>query len=660
MKKILSIFFAAATVLTLASCDKLFDNLEGDLTKMYKKDLIASTAGVDRVLANLYSAIPMDNFAEREKNTPHAGDSSGDTSYGITAGNMGGGLSYTTIRNINSFFELIEEAKTSGTIKDDEYNYYKGEAYFVRAYYYFGAVRRYGGVAIVTEVLDDKYVSDDDFEGLFVNRSTEVDTWKFILTQLDEAAKLLPDVHPGGAYRATKWAALGLKSRVALWAASLCKYWDQAELKTKPSGSNYKAYDEKLAYMDKADAKFFYDECIKASEAIINSGRFSLYGAQPKSVDEAVKNYTDLFQSRHDEEWIYGRSYNNGVATNSNGFDIKNSPNQIHGAGTGVWRFGCYGVTLDMVDLYDYYDDAFGAVDGTVPTLKSGEIFFAQPHNPVGNTAIKAVADDFIVYDKITGPFEKKDARFLASVIYPGINFRGTDIVIQAGMWQADGTLDILNDKNPKATVGGTDYFAYGASSESYYSGFYKRGNTNDGSWYTTGFGIRKFLAPDGPVDYPQYPWYDIRYTEILLNYCEAEVEQYGDNAGNSKQYLNAIRRRAYFLDQRDATIETVLHEREVEMAFEEDYPRMLHRRRAYFNEARDLAANPNGGRKHALLPILDLRDGTPKYVFIRANWWAHDTDRRPGLFSFNPGGYYDGIPNYTKNKITPNPSQDN
>lgn len=656
MKKILSIVFAAALVLGFSSCDKLFDSLEGDLSKMYEKDLIQSTAGIDRVLAAIYSAVPMNPFAEAEKSTPHAGDSSGDSNY---TGGVSGGLSYTTVRNINSFFNLLEEAKDAGTVSADEYNYYLGEAHFIRAYYYFGAVRVYGGVPIITKMLDDQYISDEEYDGLFVPRSTEVDTWKFVISELDEAAKLLPEVHPGGAYRATKWAALGLKSRVALWAASLCKYWDQAEIKDKPSGGTYKAYDEKLAYMDKNDAKFFYDECIAASEAIINSGKFSLFGAEPGSVDEAVKNYTNLFQARHDEEWIYGRSYNNGVATNSNGFDIKNSPNQIHGAGTGVWRFGCYGVTLDMVDLYDNYDASFGGVDGTIKTRNSGETFFAQAHNTVGNAAIKAAADDFIVYDNVTDPFKDKDARFFASVIYPGVNFRGKEIVIQAGMWQADGTLDILNDKNPKATVGGVDYYGYGASSESYYSGFYKRGNTNDGSWYTLGFGIRKFLAPDGPVDYPQYPWYDIRYAEILLNYCEAEVEQYGDNAGKSKDYLNAIRRRAYFQDKRDATIKNVLHEREVEMAFEDDYNRTLWRRRAAFNEARDLATNPNGGRKHALLPILDLRDGTPKYIFIRANWFANDTDRQPGLLSRNPRSYYSDISNYTKNKLTPNPSQE-
>ena len=654
MKKIFSIIFAAALVLGFSSCDKLFDSLEGDLSKMSAEDLFATEAGIDRVLASIYAQVPMAPFGDGDKYTPMAAETSGDANYAssLNAG-VTGFWSYTVIRDINSFIAELQKAKENGNVREDRYNYYLGEAYFIRAYCYFGSVRVYGGVPIITEVMDDKYISDDDFDGLFVARSTEADTWKFVLTELDNAANLLPDEHPDGAYRANKWAALGLKSRVALWAASVAKYWDKA-----PIANDYEAVSKKYAFMDKSDAKFFYDECIKASEQIINSGKFKLYNATPGSVADAVKNYTALFQDRRNEEFIYGRSYKNGVSTNSNGIDLKNSPNQIHGAGTGVWKFGCYGVTLDMVDAYDNYDADFGGVDGTIKTLNNGEKYFAQTHNAVGNNAVKASENDFIVYDKISDPFKDKDARFLASVIYPGINFRGTDIVIQAGMWQANGTLNILDDSNPKASVGGVDYFGYGASSESYYSGFYKRGNTNDGSWYTTGFGLRKFLNPDQAVSESQNPWYDIRYAEVLLNYCEAQVEQYGDNAGQSKKYLNDIRRRACFLDQRDATIESVLHERLVELAFEDDYSRTLYRRRAFFNQERDLAANPDMGRKHALLPILDLRDGTPKYIFIRTNWFSHDTDRRPGLFSYDALSYYRPISSYTTERITRNPIQ--
>ena len=666
MKKIFTYIFTASIVLGLASCDKIFDSLEGDLSKMYAEDLTATEAGMDRLLASLYSNIPMNAFAEAEKGTMHAGETSGNTN--ISEG-VASFWNYAAIRDMNSFIKQIDAAKERGVISEDAYNNYLGEVKFIRAYCYFASVRTLGGVPIVTEMLDDKYEGDDkENAGLYIPRSTEKETWDFVLKELDEAAALLPEDRGETNYRATKWAALGLKARAALWAASVSKYWNEAKI-----DSDYEAVAKKLTYMEASYADNYYQQCIAACEQIINSGRFSLYMPEPKDVDEAVANYTELFQARHKEEFIYGRSYNNGVATNSNGIDLKNSPNQIHGSGTGVWKFGCYGVTLDMVDLYDNYDASFNAVDGKIKTVNGEEKYYVQPRSEVGINAIKADGDKFIVYDNVSDPFKDKDARFLASVMYPGINFRNTDIIIQAGIWEpngvgykddklskpCDGELHIMQDANPAVYLSKDDvYYSCGAVNESYFSGFFKIGNTNDGAWYTTGFGMRKFLNPDKAVSESQNPWYDIRYTEVLLNYCEAQVEKNGTNAGKSKEYLNAIRRRANFRDQRDATLENVLHEREVELAFEDDYNRTLYRRRAYFVESRDIASNPNGGRKHALLPILDMRDGTPKFIFVRANWFAMDTDRMPGLSSYNPLSYYGSISNYVTNKIVKNPIQ--
>jgi hypothetical protein len=646
MKKILTYIITAVAAVGLVSCDKLFNSLEGDLTKMSAADLTATEAGLDRLMSALYQSIPMGAFSENEKNTPNANETSGGSAY---SGGVDGSWNYTYVRDINFFIKSIGEAKDAGTISEATYNALLGEAQFVRAYYYFGSVRRYGGIPIVTEPLDDKYDGGEN-EGLYIKRSTEKETWDFILKELDDAALLLPESRGNSNYRATKWSALGLKSRVALWAASECRYWSKAGL-----SNNYKAVSEKLAYMDANDAAGYYQQCINASEAIIKSGQFALYGANPGSVEEAVKNLRAMFQTRT-SEFIFGRSYNNGVTTNSNGFDLKNSPNQIHGSGTGVWKFGCYGVTLDLADEFDNYGAGFSGVDGTIKTVNGAETYVVSlPAQTVGQNQIKSL--NLVKYDSMDAPFKNKDARFQAFVIYPGIVFRSVPIIIQGGIWGPDNKLSVYDDSNPKVTVGGTDYFGYGAINETYYSGFYYRGHTNDGSWYTTGFGVQKYLNPDKAVSESQNPWYDIRYTEILLNYCEAQVELNGTNGGDSKKYLNDIRKRAYFQDQRDATLENVLHERRVELCFEEDYPRTLYRRRAFFNRERDLPTNPTGGRKHALIPILDLRSGTPQYVFVRANHYDWDTDLRTDIASWNPLSYYSGIPSWnTKNKLTPNP----
>ncbi len=651
MKKFFTYIIAASIVLGFASCDKIFDSLEGDLNKMSAEDMTSTEAGLDRLMSTLYQSIPMGAFAEAEKNTPNANDGNSNNN-GYTGG-VSGNWNYTYVRDINFFIKSIEEAKEKGIISEATYKEYLGEAKFIRAYYYFASVRIYGGVPIVTEPLDG-YFDGGENAGLYVDRSTEKATWDFVLSELDEAASLLPETRSTGAYRANKWAALGLKSRVALWAASVSKYWNRAAI-----DNSHEAVSKELAFMKAEYADNYYQQCIDASEQIIKSGKFSLYGATPATVEEAVKNFEDLFQSRKNEEFIFGRSYNNGVSTNSNGIDLKNSPNQVHGSGTGVWRFGCYGVTLDFVDEFDNYGPGFTGTDGTIVTRTDGkeDVFFALPSQETGKAAIKGT--DFVKYDSPADAFKDKDARFLAYVIYPSCTFRNTEIIIQGGIWKSNGDLLIYDDSNPSESVDGKTYYGYGAINETYYSGFYYRGHTNDGSWYTTGFGLKKYLDPAKAVSESQNPWYDIRYTEILLNYCEAQVEKNGTNGGQSKQYLNAIRRRANFRDERDATLENVLHERRVELAFEDDYGATLYRRRAYFNRERDLASNPNGGRKHALIPIVDLHDGAPHYILVRANSYDWDTDRRPATANFNNLSYYGSINNYTVNKIVRNPIQD-
>ena len=658
MKKIF-VYILTAAALSFVSCDKIFDSLEGDLTKMDAETLAGSTAGLDRLMASLYSNIPMGAFAEGDKNTVIANDSN-------TSGSYSGGVytngvwNYTNLRDINMFFQTLETAKEKNVVTEDDYKTYKGEAHFIRAYYYFANVRIYGGVPIVVEPLDDKFEgADKPNEGLYIERSTEKATWDFVLSELDDAIALLPDSNPGGKYRANKWAALGLKSRVALWAASECKYWNEA-----PIANNYQAVQKELALMKPEWADAYYSQCIEASEAIINSHKFSLYKANPASVAEAIENYTNLFQARQDEEFIFGRSYKNGVTTNSNGIDLKNSPFQAHGSGTGVWRFGCYGVTLDLVDEYDNYNEAGVATDGTVVTRTDGneDFYFTNPSTPAGSAAIYNDEANFVRYMDPAAAFKNKDARFHASVIYPNIEFRNTKILIQGGL-MTDDMIAIYDESNPSVDFWGTTYYMNGAKEESQYSGFHKMGRTNDGSWYTTGFGLRKFLDPVNKVDQSQNPWYDIRYAEILLNYCEAVVEKSGTNAGNSKEYLNAIRHRAAFKGDVDANIANILHERTVELAFEDDYGCTQFRRRANFNLQRDGATNPNGGRKHAIVPVMSLKNvmgGGYGTILVRVNCWDYDTNVRPAPASFSNLSYYSAIPNYnTTNKLVPNPIQE-
>ena len=643
MKKIFKYTLAIVLGLALCSCDKLFDSLEGDLTRMSEEDMITTVAGLERLLSDVYNTIPMDAFNTKDESTTLASYSKA-SAYSI---DVTGFWNYTKMRSINFFIQQVDLALEKGYISQGEHDSMKGEALFARAYCYFAMVRKYGGVPIVTVPLDDQFDGDKN-EGLYVPRSTEKATWDFVISELDEAARLLPESQGAGSYRATKWAALGLQSRVALYAASVSKYWNQEAIP-----ASYKAVAEKLTYMEASYADTYYAKCIEASEAIMNSGKFSLYGGATKDKAQAKENLTQLFLERQDCEFIFGKSFKDGTADADNGFDRNNSPNQAHGTGTNA-GWGNFSVTSDMIDLFDDYDANGHRVDGTVKTRNDGkeDIYFAQIHT-TGSSFDKDA--DFIKYDNPQDPFLNKDARFQAWVLYPGAAFRGITIVAQGGIWVPGKNPEFYQNNSFK--VNGTTYYELGDKDKENYSAFLdisKEGTSNHSYYWSTGYGLRKFLDVDKPLDKSTGPWCDIRYAEILLNYAEAYAESGKGTAAKAKQALNDIRHRAAFTDDIEPTLDNVLHERRVEFAFEGHESYTLWRRRAYFSTRTGTQC-----RKHTVLPVLDLRDGTKKYIFPRVNvYWGDVSNSTTGL-NTDLLDYYGGITNYVKNGLTPNPSQE-
>ena len=644
MKKIFTYITALFFALALVSCDKIFDSLEGDLSKMTESDLTSSEAGLVRLLASAYGYIPMEAFSTFDKYTIDATDTHG-AAYGIQ---RNGNWSYSQIRTVNKLFQQIPEAFEKGAISQELRDAMLGEAHFVRGYIYFGMVRSYGGVPIVTEPLDDKYDGGEDVSGLLVPRSTEKETWDFVLNEFEEAANLLPATRTDGSYRVTKYAAYALEARAALFAASICKYWNNA-----PIANSFKAVQQKLTYMDAGDANGYYQKAIDAAKKVIDSKMYSLYGGtNPSAVDAAKKSLQDLFTARRNEEFIFGRSYELAQSNPTNGFDYGNSPNQVHALGGSGWQWGRYSVTLDLVDAFDDYDENMGRADGTVKTRNDGvEIEYVQ-NLSLNNMTGFSLDTDYIEYNDPSEAFARKDARFQAHVVYPGAPFRNEKMVIQGGIIDDKGNVTFYTQR--EVEVGGNKYYTFGAENDANFSGFYEMTNTNAGNWYNTGFGIAKFLDPSGALLYSVNPWPDVRYAEILLTYAEAVAESGLGDKTLAKQCLNDVRHRAAFKDDIDLTVDNVLHERRVELAFENDLSYTLLRRREFaFGAA-------NGLRKHALVPTLDLRDGTPKYILVRANVYHGDVYASTnGLYINDYRAYYAGVSNWQKNDITPNPSQE-
>ena len=118
---------------------------------------------------------------------------------------------FTAIRKVTVMLDRVDEVPD---ITKEYANQLKAESKFIRALNYFEMFKRYGGVPII----DHRLQLD---ENLKIPRSSVEDVVNFIVKDCDEAIPDLP-VNQLGALRgrATRGAALALKARTLLYAAS--------------------------------------------------------------------------------------------------------------------------------------------------------------------------------------------------------------------------------------------------------------------------------------------------------------------------------------------------------------------------------------------------------------------------------------------------------
>ncbi|TDQ80168.1 RagB/SusD family nutrient uptake outer membrane protein [Sphingobacterium yanglingense] len=121
---------------------------------------------------------------------------------------------YASIRKVNRFINKIDQIPTVNSVQRDGKVRMKGEAHFLRAYFYLELFKRYGQVPLIDRVLQ---ISDD----LSLPRNTVDEVVAFIVGDCEAAIPLLPVVHSSNNLgRATKGASLMLKARTYLLAAS--------------------------------------------------------------------------------------------------------------------------------------------------------------------------------------------------------------------------------------------------------------------------------------------------------------------------------------------------------------------------------------------------------------------------------------------------------
>ena len=219
---------------------------------------------------------------------------------------------YASIRSSNIFFTNIE--KVTGA--DEAVNTMKGEVHFLRALAYFELLKRFGGVPLIVKVYD---VNDRNFNE---KRATWLETKDFILADIAEALKTLPAVYPNDPDkgRATAGAALALKSRLLLYAAS--------------------------PYFNKSNDRKLWEDAKLAAKAVIDytGVKYALYG------NAANGTYNKTFLDFFNPEIIFGRVYSGLVkADRYNTVSRDLSPNGYNG-------YSAYNVVQQMVDDFEMAD----------------------------------------------------------------------------------------------------------------------------------------------------------------------------------------------------------------------------------------------------------------------------------------------------------------
>lgn len=367
--------------------------------------------------------------------------------------------SYRSIRECNYALERIPFVEMSEGRK----NQLIAEIKFIRAYRYHDLIRNYGSVVL----MGDKVYSltDDLTDDALFQKSSIADGLSYAVAQLDEAAAALPSSNtsswPLG--RATKGAALALKSRLLLYAAS----------PLYNAGSWQTAAD--------------------AAKVVMGMG-YTLHS-----------DYESLFHTSSSSEIIFERLY--AIGARHVCLEISNGPN-----GYGGWAGNS--PLQNLVDAYEVKEDA--------------------------NTAVPF---DWNNTAHVAAPYENRDPRFYASILYNGAEYRGREIetFLPGGKDSKDG-----------------------------------KDNWNASK---TGYYLRKFVDENLPINNPWdvagiQPWIYMRYAEILLNYAEAQNEAVGPDA-SVYDAVNQIRERVDMpelpagLTQSEMR-EAIRRERQVELAFEE------------------------------------------------------------------------------------------
>lgn len=281
---------------------------------------------------------------------------------------------FSRIRNSNIYLKNVKRSPLSAAMQQRT----TAEVRFMRAWYYHQLLRFYGGVPLVGDTL---FTPDDRISG---KRNSLEECVNYIVAELDAAAQVLPDEFTGADFgRATKGAALALKARTLLYAASPLFNGGYDGNKGFTASNEQKALVSYPAY----DANR-WKTAADAFKAVINLNKYSLY---EDNTTAPGYGFYKMFHQRVNTEGI---------------FFMMDPPNtRLEGMWLPPTRGG-QGASYPGQQLVD----AFPMKDG------------------------KAITDAASGYNP-ANPYINRDPRFYYTILYNGALFRGTSTVTQSALY---------------------------------------------------------------------------------------------------------------------------------------------------------------------------------------------------------------------------------
>lgn len=372
--------------------------------------------------------------------------------------NINGGLldwwGYGVVRKLNEFLEKLP----SSPLSSEEVSAKLAEARFLRAFCYFAMVKRYGGVPLISAVQN----ATDPDESLYPARATEQQVYDFILSEIDACANDLPETVTGDNLgRPSKYAALALKSRAALYAGSIAQF-GSIELNG-------------IVGIPASMAKTYYEKSYDASQAVIKSAKYALYNADANK----TTNFRNIFVVKNNNEVIFAKRHDNiNQMSGGNGWcvDFFNCPRPQ------AWARGLY------EQAYLEFAESFEHIDGTPGTLDR-----------------VALQNAILTTDEL---WANKDPRFFATFYTQNTMWKGNKLDFHAGIRLPDGTIKTDGAYNGIPATGEQDYQGTGIGILKYLDESHDNMAGANNGWATS--------AQD---------WLIFRYAEILLNDAEAAFE---------------------------------------------------------------------------------------------------------------------------------------